>query len=234
MALIFSPVNLAVIEGPFRPRPRHAFLMLHAGPGRAERDIQLEQVVCTELEAHDFIPIRATDVGGTGDYLEKIISIIRGCGFGVAVFSEFTPAPTLANIFFEVGMCLVFGKPVVLAKSAEAKTPSDFTRTEWIAEDEDEAQFRESISNTLSNIQELVRFYMTVADVAMEADEVDYEMAFERYQQAVLIGSSEGALQQIRIIYDQLGNAGREEDLRVVRRRLRTAVGHFIKQFERN
>ena len=128
------------------------------------------------------VAIRATDVGGTGDYLEKIIGLIRGCGIGVAVFSEATPPATLANIFFEVGLCLMFGRPVILAKTAEAKTPSDFVRTEWVARYEDEGQFRTNLLATLDTLRgEVVCYYRSIAEVAIDADEIDYELAFERF-----------------------------------------------------
>lgn len=47
-----------------------------------------------------------------------------------------TPARTLANIFFEIGVALVRGKPVQLVWTARdigrSAVPSDFIRTEWI------------------------------------------------------------------------------------------------------
>jgi hypothetical protein len=231
MAIIFSPVTQDVIEGPFIPRPRHAFVMMHSAEHISEAEKRVEAVVVDELADRNFSPIKATDVGGTTDYLEKIIGLIRGCGFGVAVFSEFTPAPTLANIFFEIGMCHMFGKPVLLAKTEEAKTPSDFVRTEWVSLKKGrEDRFRSDVRKALSAIEQAAVFYRDMAEVAIEADDVDYEIAFERYRQAVLISADPEALAQIHLIYERLAAGGDENALRVSRRRLRADVGYFAKQ----
>ncbi len=198
MAIIFSPVTQDVISGPYKPRPLHAFIMVHSAEHVADVEEKLHAVVREELKRKKFTPFKAADVGGTSDYLEKIIGLIRGCGFGVAIFSEYTPAPTMANIFFEVGMCHVFGKPVLLAKTEEAKIPSDFVRTEWVSLRKDkEERFRSDLGKALESIKEAGAFYKDMGDVALEADEVDYEVAFERLKQAVLIGGDETALTQI-------------------------------------
>ena len=229
MALVFSPVTQDVVEGPFRPRPRHAFLMLHSGERRSRLDRDLEESANDVLSESGFVPIRATDVGGTGDYLEKIIGLIRGCGLGVAIFTEATPPPTLANIFFEVGLCLMFGRPVILAKTAEATTPSDFVRTEWVAHYEDEDQFRSNLASTLATLRdEAVPYFRSIAEVAMDADEIDYEMAFERFAQAYFLGEEPEDLGRIRDISEALRSPSQDARLHIVRRRLRNAVGHFL------
>ncbi|WP_420454036.1 hypothetical protein [Rubrivirga sp.] len=230
MALVFSPVTQDVMEGPFQPRPRHAFLMLHSAERRSRLDRELESSTASVLQESGVTAIRATDIGGTGDYLEKIIGLIRGCGLGVAVFTEATPPPTLANIFFEVGLCPMFGRPVVLAKTAEAITPSDFVRTEWVARYENEGQFRANLLATLDTLlTESVRYYRSIAEVAIEADEVDYEIAFERFVQAYLLGGEKEDLDDIRRIYDALRSPSEDPRLHTVRRRLRATVGHFVK-----
>ena len=185
MAIIFSPVTQGVLEGPFVPRPRDSFVMIHSAEQVAEEDIRLERIVGEELRRKDFKSVRATDVGGTGDYLEKIIQLIRGCGFGVAIFSEYTPAPTLANIFFEVGLCHVFGKPVLLAKTDTVSTPSDFVRTEWVSlRVGKEGRFRQDVRRSLNSIEDAGRFFVKTGEVALKAN--DYELAFERYRQGYM------------------------------------------------
>jgi hypothetical protein len=230
VALVFSPVTQDVVEGPFQPRPSHAFLMLHSAEQRSRLDRELEATTEEVLAEAGFTAIRAADVGGTGDYLEKIIGLIRGCGMGVAIFTEATPPPTLANIFFEVGLCLMFGRPVILAKTAEAATPSDFVRTEWVARYEDEDQFRSNLLATLDTLRtDGVRYFRSIAEVAFEADEVDYELAFERFVQAYLLGQKQTDLENIQAIYDALKSPSQDSRLHTVRRRLRTTVGHFVK-----
>lgn len=232
MALVFSPVTQDVIEGPFPPRPGCAFLMLHSGAGRSRLDQDLEQHVDEALRSLGLTGLRATDVPGTGDYLDKILNLIRGCGIGVAIFSEATPAPTLANIFFEVGLCLTFGRPVVFAKTEEARAPSDFVRSEWVAMQQDGAAFRDSLRSAFQAIVESVAYYRQIAEVAMDADEVDYELAFERYAQAVLIGRNPEDVVQIRAIYEALRGARGDDRMNMSRRRLMTSVGHFLRGVE--
>jgi hypothetical protein len=157
------------------------------------------------------------------------MGLIRGSGLGVAIFSEHTPASTLANIFFEVGMCHVFGKPVVLAKTATAQTPSDFVRTEWVAKRESDAAFRSSLRGVFESVLGLVRYFKTMAEVALEADEIDYELAYERLKQAVLIGHDVEAVDRIQSIYETLGRANPTGTFRVAQRRLRNEIGHFLK-----
>lgn len=230
MAIIFSPVTQDVLEGSFQPRPRHAFIMAHSAEQIADEDEGLAAVAIEELERSGFEPIKATDIPGTGDYLEKIINLIRGCGFGVAVFSPYTPAPTLGNIFFEVGMCHVFGRPVLMLKTDEAKTPSDFVRTEWVSlKRGKEDRFRQDVRSALQKIAESADFFQSLGDVAMEAEDVDYELAFERYKQAVLIGGNQQALARIEEIYDLLERKPAEDPLRMTRLKLRRSVGHFVK-----
>ena len=233
MALIFSPVTQDVIEGPFQPRPGCAFLMLHSGAGRSSLDRALENHVDDALRANALTGLRATDVPGTGDYLDKILNLIRGCGLEVAIFSEATPAPTLANIFFEVGLCLTFGRPVVFAKTEEARAPSDFVRSEWVAMQQDGDAFRDSLRGSFQTIVESAAYYRQIAEVAMDADEIDYELAFERYAQAVLIGQDRADVVRIRAIYEALrGTRGEDARMNISRRLLMTSVGHFLRGVE--
>jgi len=120
--------------------------------------------------------------------LVKIIQLIRGCGFGTAVFSEYTPASTLANIFFEVALCNLLGKPVIIVKSEEAKCPSDFVRTEWVTySGKKKQQLRNDYTDSVSSVLKLAKYYETLGDLAIEAEDVHLELAFERYRQSFLI-----------------------------------------------
>lgn len=196
----------------------------------AEEDEALAGVAAEELRRFGFIPLKAADVAGTGDYLEKIINLIRGCGFGVAVFSPYTPAPTLGNIFFEIGMCHVFGKPVLTLKTEEAKTPSDFVRTEWVSlRRGGEDRFRRDVRNALQAVEDAAGFFKRMADVALEAEQVDYELAFERYKQAVLIGGDEEAVRRIGHVQQALRADERGGQMEVSRLRLLEAVSQFLR-----
>lgn len=179
-----------------------------------------------------FAAVTAGDVRGTGDYLMKIVNLIRGCGFAVAVFSDRTPARTLANIFFEVGVAGVLGKPVQLVLAGVNSAPSDFVRTEWIAyKPRRLAKLRADLRASLIRIGELSQYYLKIGDVALEAERPDLELAFERYRQAVLIGDDDEARGGIARVRDLLVEARRIEgrdDMASHRERLHRAASEFL------
>jgi hypothetical protein len=231
MPLLFSPISENLLEGPFNPFPRSAFVMLHSGKNVSTLEKTIDDVVCRSLNRLKHPVKKAARQSGTKDYLEKIIQIIRGCGFGVAIFSEFTPPPTLANIFFEIGLCGILGKPIVLIKSARAKPPSDFVRTEWISfEDGNSKNLKRDIEKSVRQITELASFYEKVGDLALDAEDVDLELAFERYRQAILIENKQGVRNKIKSILTALADEDKPAHLlRASRTRLRKSIQEFDK-----
>ena len=235
MPLLFSPLSEGILEGPFKPHPRSVFVMLHSGQDVSGLEERIDAVVCACLARMKHDVKKASRHSGTKDYLEKIIQLIRGCGFGVAIFSEFTPASTLANIFFEIGLCGVLGKPVILVKSARAKPPSDFVRTEWITFiDGDSSRLRRDIEKAIRSIQELAIYYENLGDLALDAEEIDLELAFERYRQAILIGNRK----RVRVkIKDALAKLAPDKEpaqlLRASTSRLRRSIQEFDKLLPR-
>lgn len=231
MPLLFSPLSEGILEGPFKPFPKSAFIMLHSGKNVSEAELKIDAVLgkCLARLKH---PIqKAARHSGTKDYLEKIIQIIRGCGFGVAIFSELTPAATLANIFFEIGLCSVFGKPVILIKTAEAKPPSDFVRTEWITYQPDNAaRLRKDLEESIKSVVELAEYYEALGDLAMEAEHIDVELAFERYKQAILIADKPEVRRKIKKLWSGMS---KEYDssfqLGASKTRFRTSILEFVK-----
>lgn len=233
MPLIFSPVDLSELRGPFRPRPRSAFLMLQLGGTISSSEVRIKELVARSLLARNIEAVTAAAVPGTGDYLQKIVDLIRGCGFGFAIFSDLTPARSLANIFFEVGVAGVLGKPVQLALAGPAPPPSDFVRTEWIRyDDAHEARFETQLTDVLGRIEEGADFYRKIGLIAYGADEPDLEEAFERFKQAVLISDDVEARDGLTKLRSRLrSRLGRENltgDLASHRNRLLRAVTEFL------
>jgi hypothetical protein len=235
MPLIFSPLSDDVLEGPFKPMPRSAFIMLHSGKKVSEVEAKMDKIVGECLQVLKHRVVKATSLSGTKDYLEKIIQIIRGCGFGIAIFSEFTPASTLANIFFEVGVCIILGKPVILVKSAESKAPSDFVRTEWVAyQGGNTKKLKSDLRSSIRSVVKHAEYYKDLGDLAMEAGEGDIELAFERYKQAILISGSKTVRQKIKNLLDQLKEDQESTELlRASKDRLRKSITEFIKLLPR-
>ncbi len=233
MALLFSPVDQTELIDAFEPRPRTAFLMQQLDGNQTSADQTMVQEVRAALALADFHVVTASDVRGTGDYLHKILNLIRGCGFAVAVFSDRTPPRTLANIFFEVGMAGVLGKPIQLVLTGDNPAPSDFVRTEWIAYKRgDEAALRVALGDSLGRIDELAGYYRDIGEVALEADRPDLELVFERFKQAILIGDDARAREGVRNVRERLlaaRNAQGQDDMASHRERLYRSTSEFLR-----
>lgn len=230
MALIFSPLTEDLLEGPFKPYPRGVFVMLQDNKGTPEVDYEMDEVICDVLKKHSFTPLKATSKRGTKDFLEKIVQMIRGCGFGVAIFSEYTNASSLANIFFEVGLCNMFGKPVIIVKNEGTKAPSDFVRTEWVTFTKDKDKLSNDFKASIISIQELADYFESLGDLAFEAEEKDYELAFERFKQSYLISNKKQVQEKIENLLNNMNNHGTEKvTLEASRKRLKKAIAEFSK-----
>lgn len=231
MALIFSPLTEDALEGPYKPLPKGVFLMLQLGEGISKLEEDMDSTICEILKRKQFDPIKATTRCGQKDYLEKIIQIIRGCGFATAIFSEYTPAPTLANIFFEVALCNLLGKPVIIVKTKDAKSPSDFVRTEWVTYTAGKgAQLKKEFMASVDAISELADYYETLGDIAMEAEDVDLELAYERYKQSMLITNRASVREKIKGILCIFSNPDDPSaSLKPAKSRLRKSIAEFCK-----
>jgi hypothetical protein len=75
--LHFSPVDQSELINPYRPRARGAFLLLRLGAGISIAEAQMTAATHEVLEARRFMPITAGNIRGTGDYLNKIVDLIR-------------------------------------------------------------------------------------------------------------------------------------------------------------
>jgi len=231
MAIIFSPLANEEMTGAFKPLPGHAFVMMHSATAIAPIERAIEKRVNAALSKKGFRATKASGAFGTKDYLDKIVRLIRGCGFGLAIFSEFTPAKTLANIFFEIGICYVLGKDVILVKTKGAPVPSDFVRNEWIEFDPaDVAAFASAVQRACDAIRENAAFYMKLGEIALEAEDTDYELAFERSKQAALLAKSPVALRKIKGISIRLtALSSASADARSYFKRLKSEIDRFVK-----
>jgi hypothetical protein len=208
--------------------------MLQLGGTISTQEVAIHGLVRKALTTRKIEAITAADVPGTGDYLQKIIDLIRGSGFGIAIFSDLTPARTLANIFFELGVAGILGKPVQLIIAGASPAPSDFVRTEWIRYDEaHESRFVAELGRSLHKIEEGADYYQKIGQLALDAEEPDLEEAFERFKQAVLISNDDKARAALLRLRDRLRRIGRSfspsvRDLASHRSRLLRAVNEFI------
>jgi len=219
--------------------PRSAFMMIHDNDRVSAVEARMQAIVREELESANFQAKAASDVRRAGDFLAKIIRMIRGCGFGMAIFSDVTPSRTLANIFFEVGYCLALGKPTFLVLAGDNAAPSDFVRSEWINyRPEDEPNFRRSVQDALTEMGEYGNFLEKLALSAEDAEEVNPELAYERFKRAYLVSGRPESLDGIRRIHNRVRLARADVEtgvlMRSYRRKLSDEISHFVKISERN
>lgn len=135
------------------------------------------------------------NIGG-GDYLERIVGLIRSTGFTVAVFSEHTRTTAFANIALELGFAAMCGKPLVVVKSRTVTAPSDLKRTDWIDYDPrapDEC--RRKLGLVVEQISDVIEFEYTLLATALEARNVDCAVAFERVCKGWLLSGEERFLE---------------------------------------
>lgn len=236
MAIIFSPLANEEMTGAFKPLPGCAFIMIHSAAKIAPVELEIERRVNAALRRNGFRTTKATRSFGTKDYLDKIVRLIRGCGFGIAIFSEHTPAKTLANIFFEIGICYVLGKDVIIVKTQDAQIPTDFVRNEWIEFRPTAVRtFNRSLERACATLRRNATFYTKLGELSLSKEGADFELAFERLKQAALLVRTDPARRGIGNIRRQLAELSRRSDSARARfSRLKSEVDHFVKLYPRN
>ena len=230
MPLVFSPLSEDILSNPPRRLfPGHAFVMRQIGEPPAI-DERMATIVSEVFSARG-VPTKDADAStGGGDFLERILGLIRATGFTVAIFSHETRANAMANITLELGFAAMCGKPLIIVKSKEAKAPSDFTRTDWIEYDEPgEARFRRKLDQALDTIEEVGAFEQFLLDTAMDARSMDCAIALERASKAFLLTSDERMIEKAERIGERLDDAGANDSIADLER-LRSEVAMFIRQ----
>jgi hypothetical protein len=185
--------------------------------------------IVLEVLALKRIPTKDADASTGGkDFLERILGLIRGTGFTIAIFSHDTRATAMANITLELSFAAMCGKPLIIVKSKEAAAPSDFTRTDWIDYDlKDEARFRKKLGQALDTISDLAVFEDMLLDVALGARSIDCAIAFERANKAFLLTREDRFLDKAEEIKRRLDGVGNIEAIADLER-LKSEITTFI------
>jgi hypothetical protein len=230
MPLVFSPLSDEVIALPPRGLyPRHGFLMRQIGDA-PQIDIDMAKAVSDLLEIRGYSVKDADASTGGKDYLERILGLIRGTGFTIAVFSHQTRPTALANIMLELGFAAMCGKPLMIVKSRDAHAPSDLTRTDWIDYDfADPANFAKKVGQALDEIEALAQFEEQLLDIALDAQSMDCAVALERAQRAFLLSGQPGLIDKAEAIRDRIAGV-RDIDTVADLHRLHDEVAMFVKQ----
>jgi hypothetical protein len=233
VTLLYSPIDGSELGSQVPLYPKTAFLMLHDNDRVSKVEADMQLAVRGELKFAGFKVISATDVKRSGDYLHKIIALIQGCGFGVAVFSDVTPSRTLANIFFEIGYCLALGKPTQLVLSGENVAPSDFVRTEWISFEADMDKFRDRLKAYAKSMIEYGDYLFDLAMAAEDAEEPDLAVAFERFKRAYLIDGGQKSLDGVKRLQNKLRGLSKDSDIGRAMKQSRRSLSDEITGFMR-
>lgn len=196
-------------------------------------DERMAEIVLDVL-ARRRIPTKDADASTGGkDFLERILGLIRGTGFTVAIFSHDTRGTAMANITLELGFAAMCGKPLVIVKSKEAAAPSDFTRTDWIDYDaKDEDRFRRKLNQAVDTIEELAEYEDMLLGVALNAHSMDCGVAFERANKAFLLTSEGRYLDNAEAIRQRLEGVGPIEAIADLER-LQNEITMFVQQGRR-
>ena len=230
MPLVFSPLSEDILSSPpKRLYPGHAFVMRQIG-NPPPVDLRMAEIV-QEVFASRKVPTKDADAStGGGDFLERILGLIRATGFTVAIFSHKTRANAMANITLELGFAAMCGKPLIIVKSKEARAPSDFTRTDWVVYDEaDEDRFRAKLNQALDTIEEAGAFQDFLLETAMEAKSIDCAVALERANKAFLLTSDGALIDKAERIAERLEGVGENDSIADLER-LRGEVSMFVRQ----
>jgi hypothetical protein len=177
------------------------------------------------------IPRKDADASvGGGDFLERILGLIRATGFTVAIFSHETRPNAVANITLELGFAAMCGKPLVIVKSKKAKPPSDFIRTDWVEYDAgDEHRFRRKLNQALDTIEAAGPYEDWLLDIALDARSTDCAVALERATKAFLLTADPTILAKAEQIGARLEGAGANDTIADLER-LRGELTMFLKQ----
>lgn len=205
MSLVFSPMDESVLETPpTRLYPKHAFIMRQLGnPAQIDKDIT--QIVEDTFKGRGYSTIDADGSVGSKDFLARILSLILGTGFTVAIFSEATRTESLANIALELGFAAMCGKPLLIVKSKDAKAPSDLTRTDWIVYDPaDVPKFLRKLKQAVDEIEALADYEGDLLQVAIDGNNTDCAVAFERANKAFLLSGSTKFVEAAELIIAKL------------------------------
>lgn len=230
MPLVFDPLTEDLLDlPPKRLFPKYAFIMRQLG-NPPPIDLAMNTRVVQVFRNRGYRTIDAAGTTGSKDYLERILGLIRGTGFTVAIFSHETRANSMANIALELGFAAMCGKPLVIVKTPEAVAPSDLKRTDWIEYDKKKtAAFRRKLGQAIGEIERLCNWENDLIQTFLEARSPDCAVGLERANKDFLLSGTERfvtAAERILAILDGVEEGTAIADLE----RLRSEARTFIRQ----
>ena len=201
MALVFPPLSEdLLLEQPRALYPKQAFVMRQLGKPPVA-DMTMARIVGEVFAERGYGMVDADASTGSKDFLARILGLIRGTAFTVAIFSEETRPTAMANIALELGFAAMCGKPLVIVKSEGADAPSDLTRTDWVVYSAgDEDRFRVKLGQALNEVETTAHWTDDMLTWVMDAERTDCAVAFERASKAFLLTGEPSYLDTIEEI----------------------------------
>jgi len=130
--ILYDPTSGNPVTTPVAFRPRTSFFMSKMGPDAPPFVKEVRARLASLLREVDYDLIDAGGVTTGRDYLRKIWEVIVSVPMGMAVVYRNMPAPTLGNVFYELGLMQATGKNTLVITERGTKMPSDFVRTEHV------------------------------------------------------------------------------------------------------
>jgi len=159
--IIYNPLDGDALTSSIPSNPRHCFLMTRLGAPVPDALINIRDVVTELCHEVNYEVIDASSRVTGRDFLLKIWRLIASAPLSIGICHEEIPAPTQANIYYEIGVAQALGKETLIIKSPNATVPSDFVRTEYVEFDHN---FRNNFTSYLNSLSDQADHYELVAD----------------------------------------------------------------------
>ena len=194
--MIYYNHDREVITDLISYEPRSCFIMTQLGDPIPEEVKKIRKDLRTELNQRNIRELDANSYIKGKDFLNKIWRQLISVPMGVAIISENMKMPTIANIFYEIGVLNALGKETIVIKTKGTKIPSDFVRTEYIVYDR---QFKRKINKFLDQVIELADHYELLGE-NLEANPL---LTIDYYKRAYLITGEEKFLKKTKELLNE-------------------------------
>ena len=158
--IVYSPLDGDALTSVVKAQPRRCFLMTRLGKPVPQEVSEIRESITAVCKRHSYKVVDAASRVTGRDFLLKIWKMIASTPLSVGICHEGIPTETQGNIFYELGVAQAMGKETLLVKSAKAKIPSDFVRTEYIPFNN---AFAERFSAYLEELSDQADHYEMVA-----------------------------------------------------------------------
>lgn len=230
-SLVYSPIDGELVSPRYDVIPRSAFLIFSQNARTSEVERRMQASVMRLLKG---LNIRSEDTVGSVDsidILRKIIKLIRGTGFSIAIYSDSTLPRTLANIYYEIALAHLFGKHVIRLTEGSNSSGSDLGRNEYISYAPNNA--RASLTKLRKQVLSILagsEVDYKLACFQMSMDPPDLESAVHLLQRAILVADHIDAALTLKSIQDDMAGIvlckGQQQHYRLL-----NSIGVFLSSY---